>query len=520
MRKIFCALLMTLIFSSCKDFLQLVPTDSLAPENYYKTEAQLNNALTGVYDILGKSGTYGRYLYFEMDVADDSFVALSSWTADVSLYNYSPGDVKLNTTWTLLYEGINRANSLLDNMGNAVSVADAVKNQVRGEALFLRAYYYFILVSNWGDVPLKLEATASANMVNISRTPYKDVYARIVADMEEAATLVKPISAYNHSGRVSQSAIWGILARVNLKMAGAPLRDASRFAEARKWAEMVINNSLHVLNPDYTQVFKNMCAERYDNKESIWEVEFSRYNASQGEDGSLGSINGIGTSNTAIGYSYGAKHTTRSYYNSFGVGDLRRDWNINDYYYTSATDATKVYYASTAIYNRCDAKWRREYEIATPKFNGTTVINFPLLRYSDVLLMFAEADNEVQKGPSAASYSAVNQVRERAYGVTQGKATAAQADLPTGLDYESFKDAVRKERSWELGYEGLRRFDLIRWGGFLTAMKNVANEIATSNTTYTYGARSGQNVSARDTLFAIPSNEISLNNQAVQNPGW
>ncbi|WP_097133402.1 RagB/SusD family nutrient uptake outer membrane protein [Pedobacter xixiisoli] len=590
--------------ASCKKFLDVKPTDSLAPANYYNTEADINAALTGVYDVLAKTATYGRYLYFEMDVADDSFIALSSWTQDIGLYNYNPSDTKLGEAWTAFYNGINRANMLLENIDKA-NMDPVKKNAARGEALFLRAYYHFVLTSNWGNVPLRLASTKSPNDTHFPNSPYKTNYAQIVADMETAADLVNPISNYNHAGRVTKSVVWGILARVNLKMAGAPLRDASRYAEVVKWAEKV-KTAGHSLNPSYSQVFINMCQDKYDTRESLWEVEFNRKNGTQEEDGSVGSINGIGA-NASLGFSYGAKHTTDRYYKSFKDGDLRRDWNISPYSYDSGNGNARVGYGPTQIYNRYDAKWRREYETTAAKFNGTTAINFPLLRYADVLLMLAEAENEMN-GPTVKAFDAINEVRRRAFGktltnaelvksvaVTAGgsgytiiptvtltggggtgaKATATIAsgrvtavyvtDMGTGYTSaptvtftggyatnapvatgatatatltntqtanndltianttakEDFRIAVRNERSWELGYEGLRRFDLIRWGEFYLTMKSIANEIAaTAPAAYTYAAKSGQNVSEKDTLFATPAAEISLNKLIVPNKGW
>jgi len=583
--------------SSCKKFLDTSPTDFLSPKNFYRNEADINAALTGVYDVLGKSSTYGRNLYFELDVADDSFIALSSWTQDAGLYNYNPSDLKITDTWTAMYNGINRANMLLENISKA-SMDPTKKRAAEGEALFLRAYYYFILANNWGNVPLKLTATASASEVNFPNTPYKTVYQQVIADMEKAADMVYPISNYTYGSRVTQSVVWGILARVNLKMAGAPLRDASRYAEVKKWAEKV-KTAGHALNPDYKQVFINMCQNKYDTKEVIWEVEFGKKNGTQDEEGSVGSINGI-AANANIGYSYGAKHTTEKYYNSFDDNDLRRDWNIGPYSYDS--NGGRVAYTNTQIYNRCDAKWRREYETALPKFNGTTSINFPLLRYSDVLLMLAEAENEMN-GPTPTAIDAVNEVKRRAHGKTlntlelvksvtitnggtstytsaptvtfsggggtgaaataflsAGKVTAIYLTNP-GSGYtsapaitfsggagsgaaatavltkiassnfdltqeetttkEDFRAAIRKERSLELGYEGLRRFDLIRWGQFYSSMKNLANEITTTApASYTYAAKSAQNVSEKDTLFAIPALELSLNKVIIQNKGW
>jgi len=520
MKKIFyCILISSVFFTSCKKFLEKTPKDFLSPENYYKTKPEIDAALTGVYDMLGKSGTYGRYLFFEMDQADDSYVGLSSWTQDIALYNAGPSDAKLALTWSNLYEGINRANVLLERVDQS-SIKDSEKKVAKGEALFLRAYFYFLLTVNWGDVPLRLTSTKSTADVNMKRTPYKQVYAQIVSDMEAAADMVNPITNYTYGSRVTQSLVWGILARVNLKMAGAPLKDKSRWAEARKWADKVIKTNIHSLNNDYSDVFIKLCSDKYDIKEVIWEIEFNRLNGTQNEEGSLGSINGIGTSSTTIGYSYGAKKTTEAYYKSFGTGDLRRDWTINDYTYAATAPFARVPILATAsLYTRSDAKFRREYEANSTKFNGTTTINFPVLRYADVLLMFAEAENEVN-GPTTAAYDAVNLVRRRAYGVALGKATNAQADLTPGLDAIDFRVAVRKERSLELGYEALRRFDLVRWGDFLSAMKNAANEISTKAGTNSYGSRSGDNASSRDTVFAIPSREISLNHDAVQNNGF
>ena len=130
---------MALTSSSCKKFLDPSPTDFNAPKDFFRNEAEVNAALTGVYDILGKSATYGRYMFFEMDVADDSFIHLSGWTQDIALYNYSPSDTKLTDNWTALYNGINRANMLIEKIDKAV-MGENKRKIALGEAIFLRAY--------------------------------------------------------------------------------------------------------------------------------------------------------------------------------------------------------------------------------------------------------------------------------------------------------------------------------------------------------------------------------------------
>ncbi len=512
-----------LLITSCNKFLEETPTDFVAPANYYTNEKEVFSALAGVYDILGKTGTYGRYLFFEMDMSDESYFGLSSTSQDIALLNYDIGDTKLLTTWSLLYEGINRANMLLENIDKA-DMPDNLREVYRGEALFLRAYYYFVLTTNWGRIPLRLSSTKTPSEVDMAPATYTEIYGQIASDMETAADKVADITTFNNAGRVSKSAVWGVLARVNLKMAGAPLRDISRYAEAKKWAEKVINFGYHRLNADYSQVFKNHAQGVYDTRESIWEVEFSYISGAQHEEGMVGSINGIGTSNTTVGYSYGAQRVMKPYYDLFDEDDERRDWNINTYTYATAPSTAQVPYAAgtaAIIYNRYASKWRREFEVSPQKSTNTTVINFPLLRYADVLLMYAEADNMLPGNRSTQADEYVNMVRRRAFGKLKAGATDIEAaDLSPGLDEVLFQQAIQKERSFELGFEGLRRFDLIRWGTYILTMENLRTYKASANSSYQFGFRTVENISDRDTLFAIPRNEMTVNKLMEQNNGW
>ncbi|EHQ29329.1 RagB/SusD family nutrient uptake outer membrane protein [Mucilaginibacter paludis] len=422
MKRILFILLTILSLSvvSCKKFLNTVPTDSLVTTDYYTTESKLNSALAGVYQPLGTAGIYGDNMFDQMGAStDEGFYARSAQTTGIMVYNFDYGNSDLNNFWTQLYQGIERANLLIQNI-NLAPMDETKRQVILGEALFLRGYYHFLLVSNFGDVPLKTAPTSSVTNVNIPRTPTKQVYAQVLADMQAAEGKVSTATALGYGGHVSKTAIEGILARVCLTMAGAPLNDESKYADALMWAKKVQASGEHSLNSSYRQVFINLHQDLYDVRESMWEVE----NKGTGADG-LGNVNRLGNTNgialsvnyDAIGYSYGFVNTTAKLFNLYAPGDIRRDWSIAQFSYNSATTPVSyTYFTSAQIYNRNAGKFRREYEISALKSKNITPINFPILRYSDVLLMLAEAENHIN-GPTSIAYDAINQVRRRGFGL-------------------------------------------------------------------------------------------------------
>ena len=518
-------------FSSCKGYLDTLPESTISSQTYYNTEAQLTAALMAVYSEMGNidESTYSRFLSLEAPSATDEQLLRSNANVAVSAYNFDASYANIVNCWSDLYEGINRANALLENIDKS-QASSAVKEQIRAEALFLRAYYYFVLVGYWGDVPLKLTSTESAQNVTLARTPAKEVYAQIIKDMTLAEGVLKNNTDWGNTGRISKTAAAGMLARVCLYAAGR-LPDASKYADARTWALKVMNSGLHTLNSDYSQIFKNESADIYDLKECLWEVEFNGNGVGNvyREIERFGSTIGIPNNNETVGFMQGQYVATGVQYQLYGTGDLRRDWNIAPFTYTGQ-DATKaqIPYAATYVWGRYIAKWRRQYQVITYAKNfGPT--NWPLLRYSDVLLMFAEADNEVNGGPTPAAYTALNQVRRRGYGLPVATASAV-ADAPATLTKATFFNYLKDERARELAFEGLRKLDLLRWGNFLTVMKAMVPIITTqapsaANSGIGYYGRAAtlvpyNNVSQRDLLWPIPSTEVSLNKAIVQNPGW
>ncbi|MGV3504618.1 MAG: RagB/SusD family nutrient uptake outer membrane protein [Adhaeribacter sp.] len=403
--------------SSCEKLLETTPTDFLSPVNYYQNAEHLEFALNGVYKNIYSQYVYGGYYPARFNMmADEGFHARVNELSGPRVYNYATDDSELTMFYRTIWEGINRANELLANIDKP-DMDETRRSQIRGEALFLRAHFYFLLVQNYGGVPLILTPTKSSEQTDFPRASVAEVYRQILQDMEAAEPLVPAIQHIGFGGKVSRSAVRGILARVNLYMAGEPLKDVSRYAEASKWAKKVMDDTDagHRLNPDFTNIFINYAEDKYDRYESIWEAEF--YGGAvnpTGAFGRIGSMIGI-ASNAVIGNSYGFINATAKLYRLYENGDLRRDWTITPFVYSATgTKTFHTNFTNAGLYSRNAAKWRREYEVATPKGNYITPQNFPILRYSDVLLMYAEAENE-RNGPTPEAVEAVNAVRERAW---------------------------------------------------------------------------------------------------------
>ncbi len=500
----------------CADFLEKEPT-FIVKDNYYTNESDVNIGLTGVYAVMAYQDVYANSLPYHLSMSDEGVWQRSAALTGPEVYIFDSSNQLVRNLWKYLYEGIERANVLLDKIDGAEMDEDK-RIVAKGEAKFLRAYYYFMLTSNFGAVPLKVTPTYSVNEVDVPRASLEALYDFITTEMEEAEAMVQPITAYGHAGRVTKSAVRGILARVYLKMTGAPLNDVSKYADVVKWTDKMINpvdgEYQHKLVADYKQLFKDMAGDKYNIDESIWEVEFYGNRTGDFAAGRHGNIAGIQfTSETgpdSLGYSYGFILATKKLYDHYGADDTdeRRDWNIATYGYNNTTGAA-VYRPD--VDNRLSAKLRRNYEVALPRHKNFTPINFPLLRYADVLLMYAEAKNELDDVNEAGLK--VKMVRDRV--------NAIDSTATIGGDKAKMREFIRNERFRELAYEGLRKFDLVRWNIFVETMHNLASDItANSPQARKYTAFGPRNVSARNVVLPIPLNELSLNKAITQNLGW
>ena len=568
-----------LLFTAC-NFLETTPNDFIDPDDFYKDDTEAFMGLAGIYNTLNSSNVYGEK-YYQAVGTDDLTYYYTSSTAEVGLSNnnYTANDANLAAIWQGLYEGINNANYFLERITDA-PVTEENKKLYRGEATFLRAYFYFLLAQSWGDVPLITTAQTNTDnyMPNIKATPQATVLKFVTDEMEKVLNDGENYSIGTiqtvGSGRVSRSAVKGILARVYLKRAGWPTNETELYAKAKYWAGEVINpqdgSMTHSLNlQGYDQVFINLASDTYDPAEVIWEVEFkgnrqdSHTNA--GRVGSL--ICGIQNADvlqTSLGYSYGRHCVTPGLWDLYndldgdGIPEListkdesdplnekynrdeRKDWNIAPYRFQKRDDATvywkrnweyigdvklnnngdpdlkdgnKKFATRTQYIERNAGKFRREYELVTPRDKNYTPINFPLLRYSDVLLMYAEAQNKAEGTPSVESIAYVNEVRTR-----------ANAPEVTITDSDDFQRLIEDERGRELCFEGLRKMDLIRWGKYKSAMEKVSLYATdarwSSGRQYLLVYATNGATSDRYQWLPIPTRELGLNNLLQQNQAW
>ena len=561
---IMAALLGTVLAASSCSFLDVEP-HVICSETFYASEAEVQYGLAGVYGVMNNEPFYGNnYSLMCSNIDDLCYFNRPTTKNPTQQYKHDATASEIYDTWTWIYSGINNANAFMEAVQN--SEFDK-KHSYYGEARFLRAYYHFILAQAWGDVPLRTKAVKTQAETMIAKTPQLEVLDWVAAEMEACLeTAREDISVAPY--RVVKTTMQGILARVHLFMAGVsvqttPDQKIQHYKEAQKYADAVISSGLHQLNPNYDNVFINMISDTYEPKESMWEVDFKgdRSSPENWSNGRIGDQIGLMSTGGANFNTFNCNYSYAMYTGSLKLWDLywtedrtddekelttitdkRQFWNMPPYNYAGSANyppygsglttgkcvksIDKTPYAQdkkTTLTDELAApgirdcgKWRREtiYEGVMTSKNLYTTINFPILRYSDVLLMYAEATNEVE-GLTQKAYDCVKQVRDRA-----GIKTRDMAEY----DQESFRQLVRNERGRELCFEALRKYDLIRWGVFVKEMNNyafwTADERWQSNAKAGYAKAIGTSVMPKHIYLPIPSIELGVNDLLKQNPNW
>lgn len=463
-----------------------VPEGTYTTDNFYKTEADALSAVNAVYSGMTSSYLYNQFMeVIQSQGTDDcewGFGRNTSNTDKTALdkFNYDAGTNLFYQFWSTSYQVINRANAAVENIGVMTAVGTDKKKRMQAEARFVRGLMYFNLVRLFGGVPLQLAPTTSLDNLAIKRATEEEVYAQIIADFQFGAENLPPDNDAVNAGRATSGAATAMLVKAYLTR--------KEYTKAVEEARKVITSGRYSLWPVYQDVF---LIANENKTESIFEVQF---------------LSGSGNIPSSYAGFYrpsfdkrpgfggnGDNPVTKSHYDAYGEGDLRKDVNVIKYSYT--TDPK----APTTIKN--------PYYVA--KFKDPAALNvndggnnYYIVRYADVLLMFAEALYMSSPG-STEALEAFNQVRRRAYGLPIN--TPSVRDLAGGLSAAAFQDAVLKERRLEFAFEGQRRFDLLRTGKLKQAMNAQDASIT---------------VRESDTLFPIPSQEMDTNPLLEQNPGF
>ena len=482
--KIFLSLMAILVLASCKEsFLEIPSKTSLSTPIYFQNQSDFEQAINGAYAPLRAlySGSAGAW-------------AMGELRSDNTTYKYNPNDrgtiqpeyiadfIEDDTNGVLPnkynndYAIIARTNQILDLI-DGVDFDESSKSNIKGQALFLRAFAYFDLVQYFGSVPLHLKPATTLDETALPASSVDDIYTQIISDATQAVSLL-PNKATQEKGRVTSGSAKALLGNVYIVQ--------KNWSEAETALKGVTGYSLL---PNYDDVFDPAMK---NNAESVFEIQFK-----QGTEGfasnffytflvqpisaeEISAVTGIAeVARTIEGYNI----PTPDIINAYEPNDLRKDASIG---YLSA--------------NGMDYPYIKKYAHAHELTNNTDD-DWPVYRYSEVLLFLAEALNEQNKTAEALTY--LNQVRTRA---GLGNSTAvSQSDV---------RDAIMQERRVELAFENKRWLDLARTGQAETVMKAYGERVKANPQAYyfpegiTVAPSSYTNINL---LFPIPASEVALN---------
>ncbi len=526
---------LTLGFASCKKFLDQQPITQVAQDFVFKDVENTRRAIAGVYSQLTGDQGYGIRLSLYYSVDNDETQgpggAFDNDRRDMSRYYLTASNAQLEKPFNQLFKGIEFANICIEAIPKSpiyTSGSDKEKAQMKrmlGEALTLRAQYYFEAIRNWGDLPAHF--APSANLIKVNEYPRRvgsdTLYDHIIEDLKTAATLMPWRNEVASIGddideRISKGTAKALRARIALFRGGYSLRQTSKQMErsadylkyyqiARDECKEIMDAGQHTLNPSYKSLWKDqVCAHAITDPNGELMFQVSGFGLGGAADSKLGYYNGPsvnGKGNKSI-------NIIPSYFYLFDSTDLRRDVAIAPY--TVLADGAKK--TGAAIAAMVDGKYRRDW-IKSPSFspndNGQYFgLKWQIIRYSDVLLMFAEAENELSS-PTPAAYEAVNMVLRRAHGKPVNSPDAS-VDLPVVFNKDDFFKMLVDERSRELGAEGIRKFDLIRWNLLatkITQTKSFLSSLAATEPTLPIdlGPYGG--------LITVPKAMYSINNSTA-----
>lgn len=464
-----------LLLNACNGILDKEPIATLDAGSFFQSEADAVQALNAAYRPLLFNNANGNFYWaFAVITADEAITGGDGsrpGLVELDAFTYTPRTEEFNTFWRLQYQGITQCNLVLDNI-DKIDMAQARRGQIRGEALFLRSYYYFLLAQVFGDVPLFTKVTPP-DQLKVPRTPKAQVYAQIQRDCEEAAALLPAVQPPASTGRATRGAAYALAAKSYLY--------ESKWDKVLENVAKVKDLGVYDLMADYRHNFE---INTQNNAESVWEIQHTGIGLGLGNF-----LNQWWMSRKLLGY--GFAEVTPAFANGFETGDPRRRFTVaanNDPYFGATY---KNSFSSTFFSPR---KYLQDTASVAQAPDGD--VNYTAIRFAEVLLWEAEALNEL--GRTADAQAPLERVRARA----RAQATTPATALPavTTANQEEMRQAIRRERKAELGFELHRFFDLVRWG--------IAKDVLP-------GFQAGKHE-----VFPIPQTELDLNVQLVQNAGY
>lgn len=500
MKKYYSIILLALagtLLSACEDFLEKHPLDELSSQTFWKNEKDADMALAGMYSrLLNSSYDINR---IDLDAISDDFFLFGTYgrvdNIAKGLVEPTTGGV-VSTIYGDSYKGVTACNVFLDNIDRA-EFNETKKNTYKGEALFLRALFYFTLTEIYGGVPY-YKNSVTLEKAFVKQTPKAEIVDNIVEDLDVAAGLLPDVAYVGHAVKGSA-----------LALKAKVLMHNERWAEAADAADQVIQAKKFSLTNNYKNLF--LAAGQEKNPEIIFSARYlnpDRY-ATDGVDmkyGASAALNATTTFMDEFECTDGLPITESALYNPANIF-ANRDPRL----------ALTIRHASEPITNPANGLVHnnnlsglhspyliRKYVDATHlpfSFATRSDQDYIFLRYADVLLMYAECQNE-DAGPDQSVYDAVNAVRARV-GVNMPA-------LPAGLSKDEMRERIRHERRVELGGEGLRYLDIKRWRTAETIIPNITDP----------GGVKRQFDPAKHYVFPFPQSEVDVNPNLDQNPNY
>lgn len=458
-----------LFMSSCSDFLQLEPKSNFTAETFYRTDSDFDMALNGAYHRLQL--IYNRYYYKYSEIrADNCWHSSYKWCDENVVAANDSKDL-----WELLWAAVNTANEVIVNL-EPYEMEAAKKQSIMSQARFIRALTYFNLVRFYGGVPIQTKPLDEKEALKAKRETAEKTYDFVISELKELVNLLDQEYVYN--SRPTSLVAKSLLAQVYLMRCGYPYY-TNEWSEVRNYCNEVISSGKFndAMNWDWTKIFS---AEGENSPEFIFSIKY--------KEGGIGENCEYNKWFSKLEDGSGELMNEEDFRPSFEEGDIRRDHSI----------ATTYIEVSTGL----EKKREHVVKFAWSFDNGNNEWgnDLPIIRYTDIVLMYAEAICEISGHVEQDAVDYLNDVRHRA--------GLGDSPVTTSSSIDEWREVLLNERRHEFAYEGVRWFDLVRTNTFLQALTDVGK---------------GALFNEKHYIFPIPQKEIDLvGNKDImwQNPGY